>query len=154
MQVVTIRDGAVELGGRPVLRGIDLSISDGEVVAVLGANGSGKSTLVRTMMGLAPTVRGTVELFGVPLRDFKEHSRVGFVPQRATAAAGVPASVNEVVSSGRLSRRRIGAPVRRVDREAIRDAIAAVELTDRTQDSVSLLSGGCLLYTSPSPRDS
>jgi zinc transport system ATP-binding protein len=142
MSVVHITDGAVELGGRPILRGIDLTVDSGEVVAVLGANGSGKSTLVRAMMGLVPTVRGSVELFGTPLDRFKEHHRVGFVPQRATAAAGVPASVSEVVASGRLSRRRIGAPVRRADREKIKAAIAAVELTDRTNDSVSTLSGG------------
>jgi len=142
MNVVTIKDGAVELGGRPILRGIDLNVTSGEVVAVLGANGSGKSTLVRAMMGLVPTVRGSVELFGTPLRRFGEHKRVGFVPQRVTAAAGVPASVYEVVSSGRLSRRRIGAPVRREDREAIRRVIADVELTGRTHDSVSTLSGG------------
>ena len=142
MHVVSVQDGAVELGGRPVLRGIDLTISAGEVVAVLGANGSGKSTLVRTMMGLVPTVRGSVELFGTPLAHFKEHHRVGFVPQRATAAAGVPATVQEVVSSGRLSRRRFGVPLRRTDREQIKAAIEAVELTDRTHDSVSTLSGG------------
>ena len=87
MTVINVQDGAVELGGRPVLRGIDLTISAGEVVAVLGANGSGKSTLVRTMLGLVPTTRGSVELFGTPLSRFKENHRVGFVPQRVTAAA-------------------------------------------------------------------
>ncbi|HET7689740.1 MAG TPA: ABC transporter ATP-binding protein [Nocardioidaceae bacterium] len=142
MTVINVQDGAVELGGRPVLRGIDLTISAGEVVAVLGANGSGKSTLVRAMLGLVPTTRGNVELFDTPLSRFKDHHRVGFVPQRVTAAAGVPASVQEVVASGRLSRRRIGRPVRRGDREVIRAAIEAVGLTERTQDSVSTLSGG------------
>ncbi|HSV39900.1 MAG TPA: ABC transporter ATP-binding protein [Nocardioidaceae bacterium] len=142
MTVAQIKDAAVELGGRPVLRGIDLTISAGEVVAVLGANGSGKSTLIRALLGLVPTVRGSVELFGTPLSRFKEHHRVGFVPQRVTAAAGVPASVHEVVSSGRLSRRRFGAPISRTDREVIRAAIEAVELSDRTHDSVSTLSGG------------
>jgi zinc transport system ATP-binding protein len=140
--VIAIRDGAVELGGRPVLRGIDLTVNSGEVVAVLGANGSGKSTLVRAMTGLVPTVRGSVELFGTPLANFKEHHRVGFVPQRVTAAGGVPATVLEVVTSGRLSRRRVAMPLRRADREAVRSAIQAVELTARTNDSVSTLSGG------------
>ena len=65
--VVTVTDGAVELGGRPVLRGIDLVVRPGEVLAVLGANGSGKSTLVRAMLGLVPTCRGEVRLFGTPL---------------------------------------------------------------------------------------
>jgi zinc transport system ATP-binding protein len=140
--VVEVRDGAVELGGRPVLRGIDLSVRRGEVLAVLGANGSGKSTLVRAMMGLAPVSRGEVRLFGTPREDFHDWQRVGFVPQRVSAASGVPASVREVVASGRLSRRRPFRPQRRADRDAVDDAIAAVGLTAKARDSVSTLSGG------------
>ena len=90
--LIRTRDVAVELGGRPVLRGIDLAVAPGEVVAVLGANGSGKSTLVRTLLGLVPTVRGQVELFDTPLDRFRAWERLGFVPQRATATSGVPRS--------------------------------------------------------------
>jgi len=140
--VVEIRDGAVELGGRPVLRGIDLAIHAGEVVTVLGANGSGKSTLVRTMLGLVPVCRGEVRLFGTPLGKFHDWRRVGFVPQRVTAASGVPASVREVVGSGRLAQRRLLRPLRAKDRAAVTDAIAAVGLTERAGDGVSTLSGG------------
>jgi zinc transport system ATP-binding protein len=140
--VVSVRDAAVALGGRPVLRGIDLTIDQGEVVTVLGANGSGKSTLVRTMLGLVPTVRGEVELFGTGLDRFRDWQRIGFVPQRASATSGVPATVWEVVASGRLSRRPFLRPLRRSDRAAIRDALAAVGLADRAKDGCSTLSGG------------
>ena len=139
---VQVLDGAVELGGRPVLRGIDLSVRPGEVLAVLGANGSGKSTLVRTMMGLVPVVRGEVRLFGTARDRFRDWHRVGFVPQRVSAASGVPASVTEVVSSGRLSRRRPFVPQRHADREAVRRAIASVGLAGKARDGVSTLSGG------------
>jgi zinc transport system ATP-binding protein len=141
-KVVEIRDGAVELGGRPVLRGIDLSVAPGEVVAVLGANGSGKSTLVRSMLGLAPMMRGEVRLFGSSLERFRDWRRVGYVPQRATAAGGVPATVREVVAAGRLSRRRLFRPMRGADRRAVEEAIRAVGLLDKAHDRVSTLSGG------------
>ncbi len=140
--VARISDGAVELGGRPILRGIDVSVSPGEVVAVLGANGSGKSTLVRTMLGLVAARRGEVELFDTPLGEFRDWQRVGFVPQRVSAASGVPASVREVVASGRLSHRRPFLPQRRADREAIEAAIEAVGLAAQARDRVSTLSGG------------
>ncbi len=139
---VEIRDGAVELGGRPVLRGIDLAIDPGEVVAILGPNGSGKSTLVRSMTGLVPVARGEVRLFETPLPRFREWRRVGFVPQRVTAAGGVPATVREVVSAGRLSRRRLLRPLGRADRRAVDEAIAAVDLAARASESVATLSGG------------
>jgi zinc transport system ATP-binding protein len=137
-----VRDGTVELGGRPVLRRIDLEVRPGEVLAVLGANGSGKSTLVRTILGLVQTRRGQVRLFGTPLPEFSEWHRVGFVPQRVSAASGVPASVREVVASGRLSLRRPFVPAGRADRRAVDAAIAAVGLTGKAPQSVSTLSGG------------
>ncbi|MGH3354952.1 MAG: metal ABC transporter ATP-binding protein, partial [Nocardioidaceae bacterium] len=139
---LVLEDGAVALGGRPVLRGIDLTVGEGEVVAVLGSNGSGKSTLIRAAMGLVPLARGRVELFGTPLPGFTSWERVGYVPQGAPAGTGVPATVWEVVASGRLSRRRLLRPLRRGDRAAVRSALEAVGLDDRRNDSASQLSGG------------
>ena len=140
--VLELRDVAVELGGRPVLRGIDLALEPGAVLAVLGANGSGKSTLVRTALGLAATCRGEVRLFGTPLHDFDAWHRVGFVPQRVVAAGGIPASVREVVASGRLSRRRLLRPAGRDDRRAVAAALEQVGLADRARDAFATLSGG------------
>jgi zinc transport system ATP-binding protein len=132
----------VELGGRPILRGIDLSVRAGEVVTLLGANGSGKSTLVRAVLGLVPVSRGEVQLFGVPRERFRDWHRIGFVPQRSGATSGVPATVTEVVTAGRLSRRRAFLPLRRADREIVRDAIEAVGLSAKAGDGCSTLSGG------------
>lgn len=140
--VVRISDGAVLLGGRPVLRGIDLTVTSGEVVAVLGENGSGKSTLVRAALGLVPLRRGEVELFGTPLQRFRGWRRIGYVPQRVTATSGVPASVWEVVSSGRLARRHALRPMSRQDKSAVMDAIEAVGLGERRKEGCSTLSGG------------
>ena len=134
--------GAVAIDGRPVLRGIDLSVRQGEFLALMGANGSGKSTLVRALTGLRHLSRGELLLFGTPLEQFTDWHRIGFVPQRSGAGSGVPASVWEVVSSGRLTRRRLLRPLGAADRQAINDAIELVGLTDRARDGVSSLSGG------------
>ncbi|MEU3251521.1 metal ABC transporter ATP-binding protein [Streptomyces sp. NPDC006997] len=139
--VISLRGVRAELGARPVLRGIDLTVHRGEVVALLGANGSGKSTAVRSVIGQVPVSAGEVELFGTPRRRFRDWGRVGYVPQRTTAAGGVPATVTEVVTSGRLSRARFGV-LRKADHAAVRDAIELVGMTDRARDSVSALSGG------------
>lgn len=140
--VVDIRDAAVAIGGRPVLRQISLTVRAGEFVALMGANGSGKSTLVRAMTGLRPLSGGRVHLFGTALGDFRDWQRIGFVPQRSGAASGVPASVWEVVASGRLTRRRWFRPLLRADRAAIADALDVVGLSGRTRDGVATLSGG------------
>ncbi|MEW2299424.1 metal ABC transporter ATP-binding protein [Streptomyces sp. NPDC006655] len=139
--VIALRQVTAELGSRPVLRGIDLTVHRGEVVALLGANGSGKSTAIRTVIGQVPVTGGDIELFGTPRRAFRQWSRVGYVPQRTTAAGGVPATVTEVVSAGRLSRTRFGL-FRRADHEAVRDALDLVGMADRAKDNVEALSGG------------
>jgi zinc transport system ATP-binding protein len=139
--VISLRGVRAELGSRPVLRGIDLTVGRGEVVALLGANGSGKSTAVRAVIGQVPVTAGEIELFGTPRSAFRDWRRVGYVPQRTTAAGGVPATVTEVVSSGRLSRARFGV-LRRADREAVRRALEQVGMADRAKDSVDALSGG------------
>ena len=139
--VISLRGATASLGGRPVLRGVDLTVRHGEVVALLGANGSGKSTAVRTIIGQVPPVDGEIELFGTPRRRFRAWARVGYVPQRTTAAGGVPATVTEVVSSGRLSRARFGV-LRKADHEAVRRALDLVGMADRAKDSVNALSGG------------
>jgi zinc transport system ATP-binding protein len=140
--VVELNGGAVSIGGRPVLRRVDLSVLAGEFVTVLGPNGSGKSTLVRALIGLRPLSRGQLALFGTPFPEFHDWHRIGFVPQRGGATSGVPASVWEVVASGRLSRRRTWRPLGRADRAAIEEALEAVDLADRGQDGISTLSGG------------
>ncbi|WP_344303416.1 metal ABC transporter ATP-binding protein [Nocardioides bigeumensis] len=139
---VELVSGAVAIGGRPVLRGVDLTVAAGEFVALMGANGSGKSTLVKALVGLRPLVTGELRLFGTPLDSFASWERVGFVPQRQGATSGVPASVWEVVASGRLSRRRLFRLLSSADRAAIDDALAVVGLTHRARDGISQLSGG------------
>ncbi|MFF3962764.1 metal ABC transporter ATP-binding protein [Streptomyces griseorubiginosus] len=139
--VISLRSVRADLGSRPVLRGIDLTVERGEVVALLGANGSGKSTAIRTIIGQVPTAAGEIELFGTPRGRFRDWARIGYVPQRTTAAGGVPATVTEIVSSGRLSRARFGM-LRRADHEAVRRALEMVGMADRAKDSVDALSGG------------
>ncbi|WP_330267040.1 metal ABC transporter ATP-binding protein [Streptomyces griseorubiginosus] len=139
--VITLRGVRADLGSRPVLRGIDLTVERGEVVALLGANGSGKSTAIRTIIGQVPTAAGEIELFGTPRARFRDWARVGYVPQRTTAAGGVPATVTEIVSSGRLSRARFGV-LRKADHQAVRRALELVGMADRAKDSVNALSGG------------
>ena len=140
--VLEIRAGGVALGGRPILRDIDLTVEAGDVVALLGANGSGKSTLVKSITGLLPLSAGSARLFGQPLPDFDQWPRLGYVPQRSTIAQGVPSTVTEVVAAGRLSRRKPFLPARAADRAAVRAALEAVGLADRAHHQIATLSGG------------
>lgn len=140
--ILRIEHGAVAFSGRPVLRDLNLTVQTGEVLAILGANGSGKSTLIRAALGLVPLSSGSVELFGVALRRFRQWRRIGYVPQRLGAGSGVPATVREVVAAGRLAKRGFLRPPTTRDKRAVLDAIEMVGLSDRGRDPVATLSGG------------
>lgn len=139
---LALHDVGVTLGGRPIVRQVDLTVPAGEFVTLLGSNGSGKSTLVRACVRLLPLATGGIELFGVPIGELRDWKRVGYVPQRSTAASGVPSTVSEVVMTGRLARRRFAGWPTRDDRKKVAAALEMVELADRASEPVSQLSGG------------
>jgi len=137
-----MRAGHVRLGGRDVLRGVDLTVTPGEVVALLGPNGSGKSTLIRALLGLAPLTGGETLIYGTPAARFRDWKRIGYVPQRLTVGGGVPATVREVVASGRVARQSRLRFSSAADRRAVDQALEAVGMRDRARDSAHELSGG------------
>ncbi|MDR0945279.1 MAG: ATP-binding cassette domain-containing protein, partial [Bifidobacteriaceae bacterium] len=61
--VVEARGLTVTLDATPIVRGIDLAIPAGQMVALLGANGSGKSTTIKALLGILPH-EGRAALFG------------------------------------------------------------------------------------------
>jgi ABC-2 type transport system ATP-binding protein len=65
------------------LRGLDLSIRSGNILALLGANGAGKTTAVRLLLGLAKPTAGEVRVFGGDPRDAVTRTRFGAVLQSA-----------------------------------------------------------------------
>ncbi|MET9247143.1 heme ABC exporter ATP-binding protein CcmA [Nonomuraea sp. NPDC003709] len=67
--IISVHGLTVELGGNPVLRDMELTVSPGEIMAVVGPNGSGKSTLLRCLAGLQSATSGEVRVFGEPPAD-------------------------------------------------------------------------------------
>jgi branched-chain amino acid transport system ATP-binding protein len=63
-------------GPVPILTGIELSVAEGEIAALLGTNGAGKSTLLRVVAGLEIAQRGRVRLFDVDVTEALPHDRV------------------------------------------------------------------------------
>jgi zinc transport system ATP-binding protein len=129
-------------GSTPVLDDIDLRVSRGEFVALVGPNGSGKSTLLRVLLGALRPSRGTVRLLGRPSSDVDDRWRIGYVPQRPTLVPDVPATVREIVMTGRLARRGWWRPLRSADVAAVGHALESVGLDDLADRPITQLSGG------------
>ncbi len=138
---VSVTHLGVSLGGVPILRDVSMEVADLEVVALLGGNGSGKTTLVKALLGLVPHEHGEVALFGTPLAQFRQWSRIGYVPQRASVSMH-STTVRELVSSGTLSTRRPFTRLGRAGRHRVSEVIDRVGLAAKADDAFVHLSGG------------
>ena len=129
-------------GEERILEDVNLRLRAGEFVALVGPNGSGKSTLLKILLGALAPGSGSARIFGEPAARFDQRWRLGYVPQRPTLASEVPATVEEIVTSGRLSHRGWWRHLQQADRAAVSHAITSVGLGDLARRPVNTLSGG------------
>lgn len=140
--LVEARGVSYAYGSTPVVEDVDLDVRRGEFVALVGPNGSGKSTLLGVLLGALRPARGSVRLLGRPASEVKDRWRIGYVPQRPTLAPDVPATVREIVTTGRLARRGWWRPLRSADVDAVDHALESVDLADLAEHPITQLSGG------------
>ncbi|MBV9636262.1 MAG: ABC transporter ATP-binding protein [Methylobacteriaceae bacterium] len=74
--VIRVRDLVVGFNGRRVMKKLSLDVYRGEVLGFVGASGTGKSVLTRTILGLVPKQRGTIEVFGNDLDRLSARQRI------------------------------------------------------------------------------
>ncbi|MFT3864936.1 MAG: ABC transporter ATP-binding protein [Solirubrobacterales bacterium] len=133
----------VEIAGTPIVRGADLQVHPGELVAVVGPNGAGKSTLVRAVSGLQKPSGGIVAWWGREVGSLRgrEMARLrAFVPQRMPVPAGI--TVREAVTIGRSSQLRVLGRMTRADRDAIERAMSRADVVRFAERALPTLSGG------------
>jgi len=143
--LISVRNVSFRYDGQPVLLDVSLDIRAGNFVALLGPNGSGKTTLLKIMLGLLKPQSGAVSLMGRPLAEFKDWTRVGYVPQKATHIDPFfPASAREVVAMA-LSRgpqeSEEASPRKRRDK-AVERALELVGMSEFGSRRIGSLSGG------------
>ncbi|NPA80502.1 MAG: ABC transporter ATP-binding protein [Thermotogae bacterium] len=84
MERVVVRGLYKRFGKTKVLEGIDLTVGEGTVVAILGPNASGKTTLIKCILGLVVPNRGKIVVMGEDIRSGVEYRRyIGYMPQIA-----------------------------------------------------------------------
>ena len=143
--ILEARDATVRYPGMglPALDGVDLTVSAGELVTVVGPNGGCKTTLIRAVLGLVPLMRGAVTLDGRPLAGWRPSELAQFaalVPQREES----PFSwrVEEMVGFGRYARLGPLAAMSREDQDAVDRALERCDVGDLRARRVETLSGG------------
>jgi ABC-2 type transport system ATP-binding protein len=122
--------------GHQALKGIDLDIREGEILALLGPNGAGKTTLISTICGLVTPTSGTVTVGGFDIIDDYRATRklIGLVPQELTLGA-----FDVVFTTVSFSRGLFGmAP----NAAKIDEILTDLSLMDKKMSMVNRLSGG------------
>jgi len=83
--LLEIRDLHVAYGGIQALKGINIHVAQGELVALIGSNGAGKTTTLKTLAGLLHPASGQVDYDGKSLKNFAAHQRavmgIALVPE-------------------------------------------------------------------------
>ena len=140
---VEVRDLRVSFDTTPVLRGVNMRVPQGQIVALIGPNGSGKTTLLRCLLGLQKFSEGEVRLFGE--RDLtKALPRVGYVPQKLALERSFILSVREFLSLRlRATRHWFFLSRRKLD-DLIRPALVQIGVENLLDRPIAQLSGGQL----------
>lgn len=134
---------------RPALRGLDLTVNDGDFITILGTNGAGKSTMLNAIAGVFLLDAGSIILDGMDLTKKREHQRARYIgrlfqdPMKGTAP-NMTIEQNLGLAFSRGSRRSLSWGIKKKDRELFREVLAPLELglEDRLDTKVKLLSGG------------
>lgn len=141
--LIAIDNISFEYEQTTALENISLSIEEGDFLAILGPNGSGKSTLLKIMLGLIKPTKGSIQLFGVDAKNFKNREWIGYVSQKSNSFnSGFPATVEEVVAGGLVKKTGL---FRRLPKDAkaqVREALTAVGMEAFQYNRVNELSGG------------
>src|SRR5262245_20331058 len=129
--------------GRTIGTGVDLTLDEGEVLAVLGPDGTGKATLFRTLLGLLDAHGGSITVSGRPLASLTraEMARtVAYVPQASFAYFDF--SVLEMVTMGRTAHLGTFAQPGERDRTLASRALERLGVVALAERSIAEVSGG------------
>ncbi len=143
----TFNPGTVN--AKTALRGLDLTLNEGDFVTVIGGNGAGKSTLLNAIAGVWKPDYGTIEIDGTDVTAMPEHKRAQFLgrvfqdPMKGTAP-DMEIAENLAIAARRGTKRRLVWGVRKAEREEYKKLLAQLDLglESRLSAKVGLLSGG------------
>jgi zinc/manganese transport system ATP-binding protein len=87
-EVVSLTGARLAFGDRVLWDDLNLTVSAGEFIAILGPNGTGKTSLLKVLLGQLPLSAGTALVEGSPIESGSD--RIGYVPQHRTVDRGEP----------------------------------------------------------------
>jgi zinc transport system ATP-binding protein len=138
-RIITLEDVGMRWDGKTVLSGIDLSVNEGDFIAMTGPNGGGKTTLLRIILKLLAPTSGSVGYYAGGAEV--DRLPIGYLPQKNMIDSRFPITVEEVVASGLLAK---GGCSHEEMKSLVERTISLVELESHARAAIGELSGGQL----------
>lgn len=134
---------------KQALRGVSLTLNDGDFCTVIGGNGAGKSTMLNAVAGTWAVDSGTIEIGGTNVTHLPEHKRAAYIgrvfqdPMMGTAPS-MQIMENLALAARRGQRRGLKWSITRAEKEKYQEMLKGLDLglEDRLSSKVGLLSGG------------
>jgi iron complex transport system ATP-binding protein len=137
------RDLSIGYRDRVVGRGLDVSLREGEVLALLGPNGSGKTTLLKTLLGILAPLGGAALIDERPIGSYpapERARRIAYVPQSHVPTFGF--TVETVVLMGRTAHGNLFSAPSRADRLVAARALERFGIMALSARPYTMISGG------------
>lgn len=127
------------------LENANLTVDEGDFMAITGPNGGGKTTLLKVILGLVkPTMGEVIFRKGQQTVDKLD---IGYLPQKNMIDSKFPITVEEVVTSGLLVKKPLFSKFTSKDREKVEQTLELVGMTEKRKSAIGELSGGQLQRT-------
>jgi zinc transport system ATP-binding protein len=140
--IITIENVSFSYGGPLALENINLTVSKGEFLGVVGPNGGGKSTLLKLILGLLRPDAGKLTVLDKTPEKGREH--IGYVPQHVRFNRDFPITVEDTILLGRLGKSKSLWGYALKDKQLCAKAMRETEIDDLKQRRLNTLSGGQL----------
>lgn len=126
-----------------LLKGLNMRLEQGSLVALLGRNGAGKSTLIRAITCDNPPIEGSVEINGIPASSITKHQLSKLVALVATERImGGAFTISELVGLGRQPHTGFLGRLSKHDKDVVNQCLEAVGIMDKAHRHVASLSDG------------
>lgn len=128
---------------KSIYQGINASVQEAQMVAIIGANGMGKSTLLKSISGAIPYLKGSIELFGVKLEYYsikKLASVLSFVPSQSPKVKNL--SVNDMLATSSYNRTNWLGKISKEEQLIIEQSLIRVGMIEYLNRDISTLSDG------------
>ena len=141
-EILSVSNLSVFRSGTKVIEDINLSLTCGEFVGIVGPNGGGKSTLIMTILGILKPKTGSIRIYNELPLSKNNIGLVGWVPQTASKLpTNLQITVKEFISLGTLNRKSFFILTKK-DRKKVEDILKVVGLEEYKDTRITNLSGG------------